>query len=239
MNYRHVWHLGCLAAVGLVFSGCMALQQHKAQTETAPAAAQAESAAEADQEVVVIDVPGEEEAAAPEAAPKLVALPMAPKPAPAPKAKPKPAVQAKPAPKPAPAAEPEPAEPEMAAVVTPAPAAVTPFDHYEVAVSTDDKIVTIGQPVSLRVFVDAPGYPLSGNDAHGVKVTFTGIGFADETPAVECLRAHPNGSEIIYNLTAAYTGSYNVVANVSVYPTRDCESSSIQKKSVPLKLSVK
>ncbi|MBD3800685.1 MAG: hypothetical protein IE886_04395 [Campylobacterales bacterium] len=199
----------------MLFGGCVATKN----AEPAPQPATAEQPSEA---------PVATMAEAPEVEP--VPLPMAPKPAPE---KPKTVSKAKPAP----VAEPEPAS--MPTLAAPAPVADSPFEKYTVELVPDKEKVVVGEPVSLRVIVKAKDFPLSGSDAHGVQVTFSGLGFVTDVPAVECLRAHPNGSEVIYNVTAMNSGTYRVTANVSVYPTRECHISSAHKTSAPIVVSVK
>jgi len=186
MNQR-MKQLGCLLAVSMLFSGCVAEKK-------ATPAAQPE--------------PAQQTAAAPEAQPA----------APAPKhvAKAKPAAKA-------------------AAATLPA----KPCDLYSVEVSSDKASLGVGDTTSLYVHVKASDFPLTGHEAHGVKVTFSGLGFVSNPPAVECLRVHPNGSLIIYNVTAANAGTYDVVANVAFYPTRDCNVSRVTKASNPLTVTVK
>ena len=89
--------------------------------------------------------------------------------------------------------------------------------------SSNKTSVAQGETLSLKVLVDAPQYPISGSAQHGVQITFSGLDFVAEAPTVECLRAHPSGSEIIYILTAMKPGTFDVTANVAVFPTRDCE----------------
>ncbi|WP_345985611.1 hypothetical protein WCX49_00400 [Sulfurimonas sp. HSL-1656] len=144
-----------------------------------------------------------------------------------------PAVQPKAAPKPAASK----AAPKAAPAA--APAEEKPCDLYDVEVAMDETALTVGKSVSLYVHVKANGFPLTGHEAHGVKVTFNGLGFASNPPASECLRVHPNGSDIIYNVTAANAGTYDVVANVAFYPTRDCNASRVSKMSDPLTVTVK
>jgi len=212
MIQKYVRHAGCLLAVSLLFSGCLKNAEPAAQNEVT--------------EPEVLGIVNEPNA--PEVEP--VPLPMAPKPTPE---KPKAVAKAKPAP----VAEPEPAP--MPTLAAPAPVADSPFEKYTVELVPDKEKVVVGEPVSLRVIVKAKDFPLSGSDAHGVQVTFSGLGFVTDAPAVECLRAHPNGSEVIYNVTAMNSGTYRVAANVSVYPTRECHISSAHKTSAPIVVSVK
>ena len=148
-----------------------------------------------------------------------------------------PAAQPKAAPKPAASKAAPKAAP--AAVTAAAPAEEKPCDLYNVEMAMDETALTVGKSVSLYVHVKANGFPLTGHEAHGVKVTFNGMGFASNPPASECLRVHPNGSDIIYNVTAANAGTYDVVANVAFYPTRDCNASRVSKMSNALTVTVK
>ena len=229
MNLRHVWHLGCLLGAGLTLGGCLAAQQAgpSAPTDATP------KKEEPKEVVVVVDIP-DEEAAQTQPEVKPVPLPMArtnaqAQPKPAPKAAPKPV------------AEPE-AEPEPVVIDdTPPPPIVleSPFELYSVEVASKKHMLSVGESMSLYVTVKAPAFPLSGDEAHGVKITFSGLGFAADAPAVECLRAHPSGAKIIYNLTAVHPGTYNIAADIAVYPTRNCEGSGTHKTSSPLTVSVK
>jgi len=169
--------------------------------------------------------PAKQAAEAP-AAPKAAAQPAAPKAAP------------KPAPKAA-AVEPEQVKPEALKPSLDAPMPAKPCNLYSVDISANRTEVGVGSSMTLYVQIKASDFPLKGNEAHGVKVTFSGLGFANEAPATECLRVHPNGSEIVYNLTAANAGTYNVVANVAFFPTRECEKSGVTKTSNPLSVTVK
>jgi hypothetical protein len=212
MNHRHLLHAGCLLAASLIFSGCVAGQQAQPAKQTkAPAAEKV--VITPDEEVVIR--PSENQAPAkPKAAPKPVA---------------------KPAPAPAPAA----AEPAVAKPAPAAPATDSPLEHYNVKVTSNKTALAVGESMSFHVIVEAPNYPISGNTAHGVQVSFSGLDFAAEAPAVECLRAHPSGSEIIYIVTATKAGSFDVAANVSVFPTRECSTFNVQKSSAPVNITVK
>jgi len=176
----------------------------------------------------------------------------APQPAPAEQPSEAPVASMAEAPAAAPAAQPKaapkPAAPKAAAKAAPAavtapaasaPAEEKPCDLYDVEMAMDETALTVGKSVSLYVHVKANGFPLTGHEAHGVKVTFNGMGFASNPPASECLRVHPNGSDIIYNVTAANAGTYDVVANVAFYPTRDCNASRVSKMSNALTVTVK
>jgi hypothetical protein len=209
MNHRHLLHAGCLLAAALVLSGCVANQSAAPAPQTkAPAA-----------EKVVI-TPEEEVVIEPSSVPE----PAKPKAAPKPAAKPKPA--------------PAKAEPEVAQPAPAAPATDSLLEHYGVKVTPNKTTVAVGESLSLHVLVEAPNYPISGNTAHGVQVSFSGLDFAAEAPAVECLRAHPSGSEIIYIITATKAGSFDVAANVSVFPTRECSTFNVQKSSAPVNITV-
>ncbi|WP_345972757.1 hypothetical protein [Sulfurimonas diazotrophicus] len=140
---------------------------------------------------------------------------------------------------PAPKAAPAPVAKAKPAAAKNAAAEDKPCDLYNVEVSMDDTSLDVGKNVSLYVHVKANGFPLTGHEAHGVTVTFSGLDFAANPPAVECLRVHPNGSDIIYNVTAANAGTYDVVANVAFYPTRHCEASRVTKQSNALTVNVK
>jgi len=213
MSHKYARYFGCLLAVSLLFSGC--------------ANKKAEPAAPAAEPVGIVN-----ESTAPAVEP--VPLPMAPKPV-ASKPKPKTVAKVQPAAE-APAAAPEPAA--VPAVVT-APSVASPFEKYTVELVADKSDVAVGGMISLHVHVEADGYPLSGYESHGVQVTFSGLGFVTDAPAVECLRAHPNGSDIYYNVTAMNSGTYRVTANIAVFPTRECKLSSAHKTSAPVVVSVK
>ncbi|MHC3993334.1 hypothetical protein ACXWTF_00735 [Thiomicrolovo sp. ZZH C-3] len=151
-----------------------------------------------------------------------------------------PAVTPKAAPKPAaPKAAPKAAAPVPDEAAAATPAEEKPCDLYNVEVAMDETTLNVGKSVSLYVHVKANGFPLTGHEAHGVKVTFKGLGFASNPPASECLRVHPNGSDIIYNVTAANAGTYDVIADVAFYPTRNCEASRVTKQSNALTVNVK
>ena len=123
------------------------------------------------------------------------------------------------------------------------PAAENPLEHYRVTVIPNKTEVAVGESLSLRVSVEAPGFPTSDNMAHGIKINFSGLDFAEEAPAVECLRAHPNGSEVYYTVTAAKAGSFDAAADVSVFPTRTCSTlcpaKKVKKSSAPVKITVR
>jgi len=207
---RRIQQFGCVLAVSMLFSGCVA-------TKKAEPAAQPETVKQTEAAPAAAKAP---EAAAPKAV------------APAPKA------AAKPAPKPA--VEPGDVDPDkLKPAALQLPGKGLPCDLYSVEVTTDKTQLGVGNTMSLNVEVKAKDFPLKGNEAHGIKVTFTGLGFAKDVPPSECLRAHPNGSLIIYNVEAANAGTYNVVANVAFYPTRDCVKSGVTKSSEPLTITVK
>ena len=205
MNHR-MQQFGCLLAVSMLFSGCVATKPAEPaaakQTEAAPAVNKTEAAA-----------------------------PNATAAKPAPKATVKAAAGG--------AVEPEKVDPDALKPALEAPMPDKPCDLYNVEVSANRTSLAVGTSVSLYVHVKATDFPLTGHEAHGVKVTFSGLGFAAQAPASECLRVHPNGSEIIYNVTAANAGTYNVIANVAFYPTRDCVTSGVSKASNPLTVTVK
>ena len=90
----------------------------------------------------------------------------------------------------------------------------------------------------MRVDIKAPEYPVKGNEAHGVQVTFSGLQFVENQPAVECLRVHPNGSEAIYNVKVKEPGVYRITANIAVSPTRECQIVSTYKTSAPIVVTV-
>ena len=150
------------------------------------------------------------------------------------KAAPKP--KAKPAPKSV--AAPSQAQPTVADLAKAAPTTDSLLEHYQVKLSSNKTSVAVGDTLSLHVIVEAPQYPISGSVAHAVQVTFNGLDFAAEAPAVECFRAHPSGSEIIYIVTATQAGTFDVSANVSVFPTRECATFSVQKSSAPVIINV-
>lgn len=129
-------------------------------------------------------------------------------------------------------------KPTVAQLASAAPTTDSLLEHYRVKLSTNKESVKEGEPLSLRVMVDAPQYPLSGKEAHAVQVTFKGADFASEMPATECLRLHPSGSEVIYILHSAKSGTYDVTADVTVFPTRDCEAFNVQKTSQPVTINV-
>jgi hypothetical protein len=141
-----------------------------------------------------------------------------------------------------PVAKPTPA-PAAAKPVPAVPAKENPLEHYHVKVTLDKSEVAVGKSVRFRVRVEAPDYPSSGNMAHGFKVNFSGLDFAMEAPEVECLRAHPGGSEVYYFVKAAKAGSFDAVANVSLFPTRQCSTACsnkiVKKHSTPVKISVR
>jgi len=153
-------------------------------------------------------------------------------------AKPAPKPKAKPAPKPVAAPAPSQAQPTVADLAKAAPTTDSLLEHYQVKLSSNKVSVAVGDTLSLHVIVDAPQYPISGSVAHAVQVSFSGLDFAAEAPAVECFRAHPSGSEIIYIVTATQAGTFDVAANVSVFPTRECSTFSVQKSSKPLIINV-
>ncbi|MEJ2501173.1 MAG: hypothetical protein P8Y65_08655 [Campylobacterales bacterium] len=226
MKDRYLFHAGCLLAAVLVFSGCTAghqvgpVKQSKAPT--------AKNAAVTPDKKVVNKPSGHQAAVKPKGASKPVAKTI-PKPTPAPTPKPAPAAAA--------------AKPAIAPAVPAVPAKVNPLEHYSVKVTLDKSEVAVGKSVRVRVLVEAPDYPSSGNMAHGFKVNFSGIDFAKEAPEVECLRAHPSGSEVFYFVKAAKAGSFDAVANVSLFPTRKCSTACsdkiVKKRSTPVKISVR
>lgn len=211
MNHSRFLHFGCLLALGLVFSGCVAEKQVTTteQSKAKPA------------EKVVIPPSGQPEAAKP--AKKVTA---------------KPAKKAAAKAAPAAGAAAAVVEESDLVIVEETPASDSPLEHYSVKLSSNKTSVAVGESLSLYVQIEAPRYPLTGNEAHGVQVTFDGLGFAAEAPATECLRVHPTGSEVIYILKAANAGSYNVTANVSVFPTRDCATFSVRRSSQPVAITV-
>jgi hypothetical protein len=141
-------------------------------------------------------------------------------------------------PKPAAAASKPKSKPTVAQLASAAPASDSLLEHYKVKLSTNKDSVKAGEPLSLHVMVEAPKYPLSGKEAHGFQVSLKGAGFTADQPAPECLRVHPSGSEVIYILHSAKPGTFDVTADVSVFPTRDCETFNVQKTSQAVKISV-
>jgi pyruvate/2-oxoglutarate dehydrogenase complex dihydrolipoamide acyltransferase (E2) component len=140
--------------------------------------------------------------------------------------------------KPAPVAKTSKPKPTVAQLASAAPAGDSLLEHYNVKLSTNKNSLKAGEPVSLRIMVEAPKYPLSGKEAHGFQVSLKGAGFTADQPAPECLRVHPSGSEVIYILHSVTPGTFDVTADVSVFPTRDCETFNVQKTSKPIKISV-
>jgi hypothetical protein len=129
-------------------------------------------------------------------------------------------------------------KPTVAQLASAAPASDSLLEHYKVKLSTNKDSVKAGEPISLRIMVEAPKYPISGKEAHGFQVSLKGAEFSADQPAPECLRVHPSGSEVIYILHSAKPGTFDVTADVAVFPTRDCETFNVQKTSQPVKITV-
>ena len=214
MTSKSMRHFVCLAAVAMLFGGCLATKKAE------PAAS------EKSEPVGIVN-----ESNAPE-------VPMTPKPE---VSKPKTVAKAKPVSvEPEETEETEAVEPvaEPAPVAVKAPTPVDPFDHYDVTLKANGKALKVGDVLSMHVNIKAQDYPVKGDEAHGVQITFSGLGFVAEKPAVECLRATPSGSEVIYNVTAKKEGIYRVTAVIAVSPTRECKVFSTYKTSAPIVVTV-
>jgi len=209
MPYPYLRPFVSFLALTLLLGGCFSTKQAKPTAQNEP--------------VGIVNEPVQ-----PDVTP--VAVPMAPKPK---SAKPKPlAKTASKSPDQASKTSDEPVRPAPVAQKTHAP--VPPFEHYTVELKPSGKEFKAGDVLSMRLYINAPGYPVTGNESHGVKVTFNGLGFAEERPPVECLRLSPNGSEVIYNVKTEKEGIYRVTADIDVSPTHDCKIVSTHKTSKPI-----
>ena len=125
-----------------------------------------------------------------------------------------------------------------------------PADNYKVELGVDEFIELPGAPGELRIWIgseqEQASFP-SGFVSDQVTLSVSGqtatiSPFAPDftiTPATsQCIRVHPSGSEVIFQLTPTKSGDFNVGANVNLYDTTDCSGAPIPKSTARLKVTV-
>lgn len=123
-------------------------------------------------------------------------------------------------------------------------------DNYKVELGTEEHLELPGPAGELRVWVgserESAQFPADfASDEVTLSVsgkTATISPFAPDfviTPETsQCIRVHPSGSEVIFQLAPQKSGDFHVGANVNLYDSEDCSGAPIPKSAARLKVTV-
>lgn len=125
------------------------------------------------------------------------------------------------------------------------------FDIYRVVLGADEQLKIPGIPGELRVWIGDPAYqPDMPEEMTRTQTTLRAAGewakiepyspaFTIEPKGTPCIKIHPSGSEVRFQLTPRKAGTFEVGATVYLYNTPDCSGAPIPKIAANLKVTVK
>ncbi|SFG65365.1 hypothetical protein [Neptunomonas qingdaonensis] len=158
------------------------------------------------------------------------------------------AIEAAPLPIPSPSPSPpfEPSVMEAPVIVGPA----SPLEDYKVEVAASTELTLPGPVGELRVWIGSslfdPQFPANmtsdSTSLPAVGETAKVEAFAPEfviTPKeAQCIKIHPQGSEVRFQITPEKPGTYKVGANVNLFETADCSGPPIPRTTATLDVVV-
>lgn len=124
------------------------------------------------------------------------------------------------------------------------------LDEYTVVLGSDEHMRMPGLPGELRVWIGSQEYqadfpermvqdettvPAEGESA---KVEPFAPAFEIVPESTQCIRVHPTGSEVRFQLFPKERGTFAVGANVYLFESRDCSGSPIPKTTSTLTVTV-
>ncbi|WP_372741536.1 hypothetical protein [Neptunomonas sp.] len=158
---------------------------------------------------------------------------------------------------------PEPVAIEIAPLPLPAPTfepsvmeapviveAASPLEDYKVEVAASSQLTLPGPVGELRVWIgsslfdpqfptnmtsDSTSLPAVGETA---KVEAFAPDFAITPNEAQCIKIHPQGSEVRFQITPEKSGTYKVGANVNLFETADCSGPPIPRTTATLDVVV-
>lgn len=125
------------------------------------------------------------------------------------------------------------------------------FDEYRVVLGADEQLKIPGIPGELRVWIGDPAYqPDMPEDMAHTGTTLPAAGewakvepyapaFAIEPKGTPCIKIHPSGSEVRFQLTPKKAGTFEVGATVYLFSTPECSGAPVPKIAANLHVTVK
>ena len=138
-----------------------------------------------------------------------------------------------------------------ARVVAEAAPMINKYDQYKVELGADSIIKIPGIPGELRVWIGFPEYeatfPEDMSRAHGslpavgetARVRPFSTGLKIEPKESLCMKIHPTGSEVRFELIPIKEGVFKVGADVHLFDSDDCSGAPIPKAAATLQVEVK
>lgn len=124
------------------------------------------------------------------------------------------------------------------------------FDAYRVVLGADEQLKIPGIPGELRVWIGDSAYqPDMSEDMTHTQTTLSAAGewakiepfapaFAIEPKETPCIKIHPSGSEVRFQLTPRKAGTFEVGATVYLYSSPGCSGDPIPKIAANLHVTV-
>ncbi|WP_163559307.1 hypothetical protein [Halomonas sp. NO4] len=124
------------------------------------------------------------------------------------------------------------------------------LEEYVVVLGADEQLTLPGLPGELRVWIggtefdaDFPAHliqdettvPAVGDSA---RVAPFAPAFEIEPAQTQCIRIHPAGSEVRFQLTPQRAGTFDVGADVELFDSRDCSGAPVPKSAATLQIRV-
>lgn len=130
------------------------------------------------------------------------------------------------------------------------PASVEGGEEYKVVLGAEEQLQLPGLPGELRVWIgpidrdptlpnhfvaDETRVPAEGKSA---EVEPFAPGFEVSPAATQCIKLHPSGSEVRFQLRPKSAGDFKVGADIRLYDSVDCSGSPVPKTAATLTVTV-
>lgn len=124
------------------------------------------------------------------------------------------------------------------------------FDEYRVVLAANKQMKIPGLPGELRVWIGNPNYqPSLPDDMTEANTTLPAVGewakiephapaFKLEPAETPCIKIHPSGSEVRFNLMPQKSGIFKVGATVYLFSSSNCSDAPIPKIATDLYVTV-
>lgn len=124
------------------------------------------------------------------------------------------------------------------------------LEQFRVRLSVEEHMTLPGPPGELRVWIGDPDYdaaPASDMATDTTDIPALGQAarvepfapaFTLAPPRTECIRIHPSGSEVQFQLTPTDTGVFKVGATVYLFADAGCQGTPIPKSAATLQVEV-